>query len=86
MLIIATSVALMMVGKSRRDLSWTVGLVVVEVMLCYWISNGNVAVILLSASCGCCVIHLTAGRKEDMLPVQGKAVLITGDELLKQSL
>ncbi|MCI4381774.1 hypothetical protein PGIGA_G00255790 [Pangasianodon gigas] len=77
-LIIATSAALLMVGWSRSHLSWSVGLVVVELMLCCWISNGSVAVILLSVSCGCCMIHFTAGRKEDMLPVQGKAVLITG--------
>ncbi|KAF4081300.1 hypothetical protein AMELA_G00159860 [Ameiurus melas] len=77
-LIATTNAALLMVRWSRSHLSWSVGLVVVEVMLCYWISNGSVAVILLSAGCSCCVIHFTAGRKEDILPVQGKAVLITG--------
>ncbi|XP_060743536.1 estradiol 17-beta-dehydrogenase 2 [Tachysurus vachellii] len=77
-LIVATSGALQMVGWSRSRLSWSVGLVVVEVMLCYWISNLSVAVILLSVCCGCCLIHFSAGRKEFRLPVQGKAVLITG--------
>ncbi|XP_060770931.1 estradiol 17-beta-dehydrogenase 2 [Neoarius graeffei] len=77
-LFVATSAALLMVSWSRGHLLWSVGLVVVEVTLCYWVSNGSVAVILLSASCACCVIHFTAGRKEDMLPVKGKAVLITG--------
>lgn len=81
-LIIATSGALLILGWRSRHLSWTVALmvVVVEVMLFYWISNGSVAMILLNASCGCCVIYFTAGRNDDMLPVQGKAVLITGDE------
>lgn len=79
--LIIVSAALLMVGWSRSHLLWSMGLVVVEVMLCYWISNGSMAVIVLSASCGCCVIYFTAGRKEDMLPVQDKAVLITGDEL-----
>ncbi|KAK3526803.1 hypothetical protein QTP70_033554, partial [Hemibagrus guttatus] len=74
----AVSAALLMVGWSRSHLSCSVGLVVVEVMLCYWISNGRVAVILLSASCSFCVIYFSAGRKEDMLPTRGKAVLITG--------
>ncbi|KAI5100544.1 estradiol 17-beta-dehydrogenase 2 isoform X1 [Silurus meridionalis] len=46
-------------------------------MLCYWISNESVAVTLLSVSWSCLVIHFTS-RKEDMLPMQGKAVLITG--------
>ncbi|XP_053496964.1 estradiol 17-beta-dehydrogenase 2 [Ictalurus furcatus] len=77
-LIATTNAALLMVRWSRSHLSWSVVLVVVEVILCYWISNGSVAAILLSAGCGCCVIHFTAGRKEDILPVQGKAVLITG--------
>lgn len=80
-LFVATGAALLMVSWSRGHLLWSVGLVVVEVTLCYWVSNGSVAVILLSASCACCVIYFTAGRKEDMLPVKGKAVLITGNEL-----
>ncbi|XP_053368547.1 estradiol 17-beta-dehydrogenase 2 [Clarias gariepinus] len=79
-LIVATSAALLMVGRRRTHWSWPVGLVVVEVMLCCWISSGSVAVIIIimSATCGCCMLHFTAGRQEDLLPVQGKAVLITG--------
>ncbi|TSM52257.1 Estradiol 17-beta-dehydrogenase 2 [Bagarius yarrelli] len=73
-LIGASGATLLMVGWSRSHISW---LVVVMTMLCNWIWSGSVAVILLSAICGCCVIHLS-GRKEDTLPVQSKAVLITG--------
>lgn len=77
-LIGAASAVLLLMGWSRSHWSWSLGLVVVEVMLCSWISNGSVAAILLIASCGCCVICFSA-RKEDMLPVEGKSVLITGN-------
>nr|BAX03999.1 estradiol 17-beta-dehydrogenase 2 [Clarias magur] len=77
-LIVATSAALLMVGRSRTHWSWSVGIVVVEVILCCWISSGSGAAIIMSAFCGGCTLYFTSGRQEDMLPVQGKAVLITG--------
>lgn len=83
-LIGAAGATLLMVGWSGSHLSWSVGLVV-EVMLCCWIWNESVAVILLSALCGCCIMYFSAGGKEDMLPVQGKAVLVTGEFYLIKS-
>ncbi|XP_062857901.1 estradiol 17-beta-dehydrogenase 2 [Trichomycterus rosablanca] len=77
LLIASNAVLLSWLGKTRKWLVWSVGLVVAEVMLCWIIPTGSLMLVLLSAICG--VILFTAVTEVgDMLPAHGRAVLITG--------
>lgn len=75
-LVIAANAALMMLwGRGGRFALW---LMVIGLILCCVIPAGCLELVLLSVCCT--VIHFTAGGGENLLPVQGKSVLITGND------
>lgn len=78
LLITSNAALLFLLRRARIWLGWSVGLVVVEVMLCWIIPTGSLVLVLLSAICGG-ILFTVVAEAGDLLPAHGRTVLITGN-------